>query len=171
MNLEISKKKGGKITNMWVNNMLLNNSLFNEEIKGEEFLSWHSGIKSDQEPWGCGFDPWPRSVGQGTSVPVSCGVGRRRSSDLALLWLWHRPAATSPIRLLAWEPPYAMGAALEKDKKQTNKKQQQKNKCIRNYSPIIIGHIIYNDVIYGMKYRKWGWSCIVEFCMLLKLNC
>ena len=28
-----------------------------------EFPSWHSGNESDQEPRGCGFDPWPRSVG------------------------------------------------------------------------------------------------------------
>ena len=34
-----------------------------------------------------------------------------------------RLVATSPIRLLAWEPPYAAGAAL-KDKK-TEKKQNQ----------------------------------------------
>ena len=28
---------------------------------------------------------------------MSCGVGCRRSSDLALLWLWRRPAAVAPI--------------------------------------------------------------------------
>ena len=44
---------------------------------------------------------------------MSCGVGGRRISDLALLWLGHRPAATAPFRPLAWEPPYAVGAALE----------------------------------------------------------
>ena len=49
-------------------------------------------------------------------VAVSCGVGCRHGSDLVLLWLWHRPAATAPIRPLAWEPPYASGAALEKTK-------------------------------------------------------
>ena len=38
--------------------------------------------------------------------------------DLALLWLWHRLVATAPIRLLAWEPPYAAGVALEKAKRQ-----------------------------------------------------
>ena len=38
--------------------------------------------------------------------------------DPALLWLWCRPAATAPIRPLAWEPPYAMEAALEKAKRQ-----------------------------------------------------
>ena len=30
--------------------------------------------------------------------------------DLALLWLWCRPAAEAPIRPLAWEPPYAASA-------------------------------------------------------------
>ena len=42
---------------------------------------------------------------------MSCGVGRRRGSDPESLWLWHRLAATAPIRPLAWEPPYATGAA------------------------------------------------------------
>ena len=32
----------------------------------------------------------------------------------ALLWLRCRPTATAPIQTLAWEPPYAPGAALEK---------------------------------------------------------
>ena len=34
---------------------------------------------------------------------MSCGVGHRCSSDPALLWLWHRPAAAAPTRPLAWE--------------------------------------------------------------------
>ena len=34
-------------------------------------------------------------------------------NDPALLWLWRRPVATAPIRPLAWEPPYATGAAQE----------------------------------------------------------
>ena len=37
--------------------------------------------------------------------------------DLALLWLWGRPEATALIRPLAWEPPYALGMALEKAKR------------------------------------------------------
>ena len=36
--------------------------------------------------------------------------------DLALPWLWCRLAATAPIRPLAWEPPYAVGAALKGQK-------------------------------------------------------
>ena len=44
---------------------------------------------------------------------MSCGVGCRRGSDPELLWLWRRPVATALIRPLAWEPPYAAGAAQE----------------------------------------------------------
>ena len=55
---------------------------------------------------------------------MSCGVGCRRGSDLALLWLWRRPAAAAPIGPLAWEPPYAMGVVLEKDKKTKKKKKK-----------------------------------------------
>ena len=52
---------------------------------------------------------------------MSCGVGRRCGLDPALLWLWHRPAATALIQPLAWEPPYAAGAALEMAKRQKKK--------------------------------------------------
>ena len=37
---------------------------------------------------------------------MSCGVGLRCDSDLALLWLWCRLAAIPLIRPLAWELPY-----------------------------------------------------------------
>ena len=69
-------------------------------------LDWH--------PQGLGFDPWPLSVGEGSGVAMSCGVGCRRGSDPVLLWLWRRPAAKALIRPLAWEPPYTAGAALKK---------------------------------------------------------
>ena len=55
---------------------------------------------------------------------MSCGVGRRRGLDLALLWLWRRPAATVPIRPLAWEPPYTAGVALKGQKVQKKKKRE-----------------------------------------------
>ena len=47
---------------------------------------------------------------------MSCGVGPRRGSELALLWLWHRPAAVAPSGPLAWQPPYATGVALKRQK-------------------------------------------------------
>ena len=34
--------------------------------------------------------------------------------DLVLVRLWCRPAGVAPIQPLAWESPYAMGAALKK---------------------------------------------------------
>ena len=49
-------------------------------------------------------------------MALSCGIGRRHCLDPALLWLWYKPAAAAPIRLLAWEPPYAVGAILKKKK-------------------------------------------------------
>ena len=48
---------------------------------------------------------------------MNCGVDRRHSLDSALLWLWCKPAAIALIRPLAWEFPYAMGAALKRKKK------------------------------------------------------
>ena len=51
---------------------------------------------------------------------MTCGVGCRCCSELALLWLWHRTAATVPIRLLAWELPYAEGVVLKKTKEKKN---------------------------------------------------
>ena len=53
---------------------------------------------------------------------MSCGIGHRHGLDPALLWLWCRPAATASIRLLAWEPPYAV-AKNEKGKKTTTTKK------------------------------------------------
>ena len=40
-----------------------------------------------------------------------------------MLWLWRRLVATDPIRLLAWESPYAAGAAQEMAKSQKKKKK------------------------------------------------
>ena len=45
---------------------------------------------------------------------MSCGVGCRLSWDP--VWLW--PAAVAPIRPLAWEPPYAVDATLQKAQKE-----------------------------------------------------
>ena len=58
---------------------------------------------------------------KGSSFALSCGVGCRCGSDLALLWLQHRLAATAPIRPLAWEPPCAVGVALKSKKKKKKK--------------------------------------------------
>ena len=57
---------------------------------------------------------------------MSGGAGHRRGSDPVLLWLWRRPVATAPIRPLAWEPPHAVGAALDKAKTKNKTERNQK---------------------------------------------
>ena len=69
---------------------------------------------------------------------MSCGVGCSRGSDPTLLWLWHRPAAISPIRPLAWESPYAAGGALEKKKS----KRQNNNNNNNNFVSTIKNNVI-----------------------------
>ena len=75
---------------------------------------------------------------------MSCGVGCRRGSDPALLWLWRRPVATAPIQPLAWEPPYAAGAAQEMAKRQ--KKKKKGNEEVQT----IRCKIRYKDILYNM---------------------
>ena len=58
--------------------------------------------------------------------------GHRCGSDLALLWLWHRPAAAALIRLLAWELPHATGMTKKKLILITNKHLNPVNRCLIN---------------------------------------
>ena len=51
------------------------------------------------------------------AIAMSCGVGWRRHLDPELLWLWLWPAAAALIRPLAWKRPYAVSAALKRQKK------------------------------------------------------
>ena len=54
-----------------------------------------------------------------SGVATSWGAGHRCSSDLGLLWLWRRPAATALIGPLVWEPPYVQVLPYkDKDQKQ-----------------------------------------------------
>ena len=66
-------------------------------------LAWDS-LLSRLRIWHC----LKLHVGQG------CGL------DLALLWLWYRPASMAPIWPLAWELTNAAGVALEKIKNKQN---------------------------------------------------
>ena len=63
---------------------------------------------------------------------MSCGVGCRYGSDLALLCLWCRLAAVALIRPLAWEPSYAVDAALkrQKDKKKKKNSEETNQHCM-----------------------------------------
>ena len=73
---------------------------------------------------------------------MSCGVGCSHRSDLVWLRLWHRLTATAPIQPLAWEPPYAAGAAQEiatttTTKRQKTKRQKKKKKKKKKRRPDI----------------------------------
>ena len=45
------------------------------------------------------------------------------------MWLWHRLAGAAPIQPLAWELPYAMGAAIKKKKKRKKEKKKKERLC------------------------------------------
>ena len=64
---------------------------------------------------------------------MSDGVGHRRSSDQALLRLWCRLAAVTPIQPLAWETLYVAGVAL-KGPKTKKKNKRKKIKEMQNES-------------------------------------
>ena len=70
-------------------------------------------------------------------------MGGRRGSDPMLLWLWCRPVATAPIRPLAWEPPYAVGIAHEKAKRQ---KQTNENLYVEAQ---LHGVMVFGGRVYG----------------------
>ena len=93
---------------------------------------------------------------------MSCSVDCRRDSDLALLWLWHRLAARVLIRPLAWEPPYAAGAALEKTKRQ-NKKTKDKIEIKISKRK---GKIISNDIFSLTQYFQ---NTVISTCHPLKI--
>ena len=65
---------------------------------------------------------------KGCGVAMSCGVGRRRGLDPALLWLWRKPAAVAWIEPLGREFPYAAGAALNSKKQKKKSSPQQKGR-------------------------------------------
>ena len=74
---------------------------------------------------------------------LTCGVGPRCGSDLALLWLWCGLAATAPIGPLAWKLPYAMGEALKRQKKKRTMTYQKiaKNRVPAQVTPSSV-HLI-----------------------------
>ena len=72
---------------------------------------------------------------------MTCGVGRKCSSGPVLLWLW--PAATALVGPLAWEPPYAAGAALKSNKTKHTKQIQSMNSK-RYMHPSVRSSTVYN---------------------------
>ena len=78
---------------------------------------------------------------------MSYGVGRRHSLEPALLWLWCRLAATAPNGPLAWELPFAVGAALKGQK--TKKKTYKTYKNVNNVKDLSLK--IQGESVGGIK--------------------
>ena len=85
------------------------------------------------------MDPQFCSVGWGSGVAVICGVGRRCGSDPMMLWC--RLAAVALIRPLAWEPPYATGAALKRQKQKKKKKEMSLIDYNYYSAPLILSYV------------------------------
>ena len=57
---------------------------------------------------------------KGSTVALSCGVGCRCGSDVALLWLWCRLAAVGPMQPLTQELSYTVGVSIKRKKEKRN---------------------------------------------------
>ena len=100
-----------------------------------------------------------------SGVAVSCGVGHRRGSDLVLLWLWCRPAATVPIQPLAWEPPYATGAALKKKKERETVSQAE-----GKLGSVIVGELLFGGNVLPMKLNHGIRESRTSFCIFKQIG-
>ena len=64
----------------------------------------------------------------GSGAALSGGVGRRCSLDLVFLWLRYRLVAVGLIQPLAWELPYATGAALKSKREKEMMKEKKEGR-------------------------------------------
>ena len=81
-------------------------------------------VQQAQDPmlslWGCGFDPWPRSVGCGSGIATSCGIGLQ-------LQLWFEPWPRTSI-FHRWGYKKRAAPNLAKKKKKNSSKLFTKSK-------------------------------------------
>ena len=93
---------------------------------------------------------------------MSCGVGHSQGLDPALLWLWLwcRPAASAPIRPLAWELPHVVGAALKsKRKRKKERKEERKHQFTLELK--------YHKGIYDLFLKRPGNWCRVMLVVVI----
>ena len=139
---------------------------------------WLSGNKPDYYR----MRVWclPLLSGLGSSVAVSCGVGHRGGLGPVLLWLWCRPAAVVLIRPLAWELPYATGAALKSKQNKTkikNKTKKKKKPRVKFCDYFFLGKFTELCTIITLQFQKYfnhsrktGWVLFQAFHILPSLQ-
>ena len=91
---------------------------------------------------------------------MSCGIGRRHSSDPKLLWLWCRLAAAAPIQPIAWELQIAMGAPLHPKKRKSKNRSSHCGAAEMNPTR---NHEV-PGLISGLA--QWIWCCRELQCRL-----
>ena len=89
--------------------------------------------------------------------PMSYGVSHRHGLDPAMPWLRCRLAAVARIRPLAWEPPYAVGVALEKTKKK------------KKFSPNLMTYITPSPLLF--KIQEFGEGSVFSLVFLFVFFC
>ena len=72
---------------------------------------------------------------------MSCGVGCRLGSNLVLPWHRCRLVATAPIRVLAWESPFAVGTALKRQKAKKKKKKKKGSKYMGGILQVLFMYV------------------------------
>ena len=91
---------------------------------------------------------------------MSCDVGCRCGSDLALLWLWRRSVATAPIGPLAWEPPICRRSGPRNGKK-PKKKKKKKDIWVILYLYFLLGFLLPKTPVHNCC--SWELTCKPSF--------
>ena len=84
---------------------------------------------------------------------MRCGVGCRLSLDPMSLWLWCRLTAVALIQPLAWEPPYAAGAAL---KRKTKRKKKKNRNTPQKEFQNVISSSSFSRKVYFLPQTPWS---------------
>ena len=104
---------------------------------------------------------------------MSYSVGCRCGLDLALLWLWHRPAAAFLIQPLAWEFPYATAAALNFfliNFRLIKLKNCRNTKILRYLQPACLNITILRTTIIKTRKLTGSLCCIPDTNTTLQIN-
>ena len=99
--------------------------------------------------WLVSMRTWTWSLASLRGLRIRFGISCRLGSDPALLWLWHRSAATVPIRPLALELLYATDGALKRKKKKFATNVARNCKTLRIQAVLVLVRLWWLSEISG----------------------